>query len=75
MIPANTCRFFPVGAPDLFQCYYAPADYMETVNTLGKPYYAKQRQLNFDKGTEIEAQTNPLHICTRPYCLIKGTKS
>lgn len=75
MIPANTCRFVPVGAPQLFMQYFGPADYIEAVNTMGKPYYAKRIVMPFDKGWELEAQSNPLTICTRPKCLIKGTKS
>lgn len=58
--------FIPTGVPDLFQTYYAPADYMETVNTLGVAYYAKQEPKDMNKGINIEAQSNPIHFCTRP---------
>jgi len=63
-------RIFPVGAPGLFQTINAPADYIETVNTIGLPFYAKQQIMDFDKGVEIETQSNPLCICTRPRTLI-----
>jgi hypothetical protein len=63
----------PEGVPDLFITRFAPADYMEAVNTNGLPYYAKQENLRFDKGTEIEAQSNPIHLCTRPRAVIKLT--
>lgn len=56
----------PEGVPDLFTTYFAPADYMETVNTMGLPYYAKQELMAFGKGVEVEAQSNPLCMCTRP---------
>lgn len=56
----------PEGVPDLFISAFAPADYMETVNTEGLPYYAKLERMPFDKGVMGEAQSNPLHICTRP---------
>lgn len=56
----------PSGAPDLFATYFAPADYMETVNTTGLAYYAKQEPMPFNKGIMVEAQSNPLSICTRP---------
>jgi len=65
-------KFFPVGARGLFKTYYAPAPYMETVNTLGKKYYAKQELMGFDKGVDGETQTNALHICTRPGALLRA---
>lgn len=63
----------PEGVPDLFVTHYAPADYMETVNTIGLPYYAKQEAMRLNKGVEIEAQSNPLCLNTRPRAIIKLT--
>ncbi|MDR6447685.1 hypothetical protein J2794_003801 [Paraburkholderia terricola] len=63
----------PEGVPDLFITRFAPADYMETVNTNGLPYYAKQELMDFGKGVELEAQSNPIHLCTRPKAVIKLT--
>lgn len=63
----------PEGVAGLFQTHFAPADYVETVNTLGLPYYAKAAPIKFDKGWELEAQSNPLNICTRPRAIIKLT--
>lgn len=63
----------PEGVPDLFRTIFAPANYMETVNTLGVPYYGKLERLPFDKGVLGEAQSNPLHICTKPTAVIKLT--
>ena len=54
---------------------FAPANYAETVNTIGLPYYAKSRMLDFDKGVEIEAQSNVLNIATRPTALVELTTS
>ena len=71
-IPTNECRFVPVGTQNIFQEYYAPANFMETVNTVGKPIYAKQELMKFDIGVELHTQSNPLIICTRPQVLIKG---
>lgn len=68
----DEAHFFPLGVKDLFQRVLAPADFTETVNTRGKPIYVKQERMRFDKGVELHAQSNPLHICTRPKCLIKG---
>lgn len=67
----NEAYLVPEGVEDLFKSVYAPANYMETVNTLGVPHYAKLERLPFDKGVMGEAQSNPLHICTRPRAVIK----
>jgi hypothetical protein len=56
----------PEGVPDLYISTFAPADYMETVNTEGLPYYSKIEPMDFNKGMAGEAQSNPLHLCTRP---------
>jgi len=65
----------PLGVQDLFITRFAPADYMETVNTLGLPYYAKQWALEGDKGVVLEAQSNPLNLCTRPGAIVRLSKS
>ncbi len=70
-IPATEGRIFPVGAQGIFQTINAPADYIETVNTVGLPFYAKQERMAFDKGINLETQANPLCICTQPRTLIR----
>lgn len=66
---------FPVGVPDFFITRFAPGDYMETVNTDGLPYYSRVEPLKMGKGLEIESQSNPLHLPTRPKAIIRLTKS
>lgn len=61
----------PEGVPDLFVMNFAPADYMETVNTIGLPMYAKQELRPMGKGVDIEGQSNPLTLCTRPSAICK----
>ena len=77
----NTRRFiasgeghcFPTGTAESFVTYFAPADFNETVNTLGLPLYAKQCPRKFDLGTELHTQSNPLPLCLRPGVLVKLT--
>lgn len=71
-IMADKAHFFPVGVPGLFRTVYAPADYMETVNTIGLPRYAKMFPMPNDKGMHLEVQMNALNYCTRPRALVKG---
>lgn len=65
----------PQGVPGLFLTRFAPANYNETVNTVGLPYYAKATAMKFDVGYEMQAQSNPLNLCTRPAAIIKLTIS
>lgn len=74
-VDTDIARFVPLGTNGIFKRYNAPADFVEAVNTIGKPLYAKQERMKFDKGIELHTQSNPLHICTRPAVLIKGTHS
>ncbi len=69
----DEARLVPEGVPEMFLSVYAPADYMETVNTQGLPYYSKLEPLPFGKGVAGEAQSNPLHLCTRPAAVIRLT--
>lgn len=70
---ANTAYLVPVGVDGLFITNFAPADYMETVNTTGVPFYASQEPLAHNKGVDMEAQSNPLSLCTMPRAIIKLT--
>lgn len=74
-LAADEATFFPVGVNNLFGVYFAPANYSETVNTKGKPFYMKKERQRFDTGVDLHAQSNPLFIPHRPGCLISGTKS
>ena len=72
-IAANEAYAIPVGVPNLFRTYYAPANYEETVGTMGRPRYIKGEAMPFGKGTMYEVQSNPLHMCERPDAIIKLT--
>lgn len=65
----------PTGVPQMFQSLYAPADYMETVNTMGVPFYMKGEDMPFNKGIDYDIQSNPLHINTRPEAVCEVSDS
>ncbi len=72
-IADGAVHFFPVGTPGLFKQYNGPADFVETVNTIGLPRYAKQAiDDEFGRWVKLHTQANPLPLCTRPKVLIKG---
>jgi hypothetical protein len=71
----NTAEAYlvPVGAPGLMIGRFAPADYVSTINTIGLPYYSSSEDLPHGKGISLEAQSNPVFLCTRPRAVIKLT--
>ena len=74
-INTDKCHIFPLGVPGLFRTYYAPADYIETVNTMGQRLYMKQYVMPNGKGVHLDTQMNALDICTRPRALIAGRRT
>lgn len=63
----------PLGT-SIFKTYFAPADYIETVNTVGLPVYAKiATDPEFQRWVKINSQSNPLPICTRPRGVVELT--
>jgi hypothetical protein len=74
-VDTDACHIFPLGVPNLFRSYYAPADYIETVNTNGRRLYTKQYEMPNGKGIHLDTQMNSLDICTRPGVLVKATRT
>lgn len=74
-IGADACHIFPVGTPGLWRTVYAPADYIETVNTPGLPRYTRQHPMANGKGIHLDSQMNALSYCTRPKALLKGKRT
>lgn len=74
-VPEDEGFAYPVTPANIFRRFSAPGTFMETVNTIGLDYYAKQEPLKFNTGTEIHTQSNPLFLCTRPQVLFQFTLS
>lgn len=72
-IAPDEARVIVKGVPDLFLTRFAPADYEETVNTVGVPFYMKQFPTPNGKGRNLEVQMNAISICTNPRTLRKLT--
>lgn len=67
---------FPVGVPGMYRTYYAPGDYLETVNQLGQQFYAKVApDFKYNRHVDQLVETNPLFINTRPRAVLKVTAS
>jgi hypothetical protein len=75
IFPTATAYVVPLGT-NIFTTYFAPADFIEAVNSLGLPIYSKiamDEQLN--RWAMIHSQSNPLALCLRPRGVVKVTKS
>jgi hypothetical protein len=64
---------FPEGTGNTFETIVAPGNFLETVNTMGVPYYAKMEEKKFGQGYELWAESNCLPICKRPEVLVDVT--
>lgn len=73
MVGVTDCYIVPQGVPGLLIGRFGPGDWIETVNTIGLPGYARGYVDEKGKGVDIEIQSNPLHLNTRPRSVIKGT--
>jgi hypothetical protein len=79
-IGADDAYVFPEGVitekGPLFTTHFAPADFMETVNTIGLPIYAKQAPdpSGFNRFVQLHSQSNPLPLCLIPRAVVKATK-
>jgi hypothetical protein len=74
-IADDECRLFLTGVPDLYAEYFAPADFLDTVNTPGLPRYARiaREHETAARYVELHVQQNPLPLCLRPRTLMRGT--
>lgn len=72
LVSATEAKFVAAGVPELFITRYAPADYEDTVNTIGLPRYAKQYPMPNGKGRMLEMQMNAICLCTKPDSLQRG---
>ncbi|MFH5923841.1 major capsid protein [Roseomonas xinghualingensis] len=74
-VAPDEVKFFPVGAPGVFQRALSPGESFQWINTLGKPIYIQMiTDKDRDQWVKAEAYSYPLHICTRPEMLQSGKR-
>jgi hypothetical protein len=71
-IPANDVRFVPMGTAQTFGTYFAPGNFLEAVNTIGKRMYAKQAIEKMDRWVDLYTESNPFAFCNKPRVLVRG---
>lgn len=66
----------PVGYPPIYNWYYAPADYMDSLGEIGRPRYARVAiDPMHQKFVDIEMQMNSMPLPLRPTALLDGSFS
>lgn len=71
LIPAGEAVAFPIGTIDTFKTYGAPADLLETANTIGQPMYARQLLEPKGRWIDLMTQANILPLNKRPRLAIR----
>lgn len=74
-VGTDKAKFFPRGAPGVFQAIYSPGEWFDVVNTPGQPVYAMtipdEKRNAF---VDLEVYSYPLFVCTRPTMLQHGRR-
>lgn len=70
---SKTGYVIPVGVDDMFITRYAPSTYLDSVGETGLPYYSQAYANQNNTAIEMEAQSNPLNICTLPAAIHQVT--
>jgi hypothetical protein len=76
VVPDAEALLVPLGVEGMLRTYYAPGDFIESVNSLGQRFYAKVApDWKYNRWVDQLMETNPLFINCRPRAVIKLTKS
>ncbi len=74
-VPSAKAYLFPLGVRGLFVGRFGPSDYIDRVNQIpspdGLPIEARSWLTEDGKGLNLEAQSNPLYLCTKPRAVIE----
>lgn len=74
-IESEKAYLFPTGVQGLFIQKDGPSDYIDRVNQIpsatGLPIEVRSELKPMGKGLDIEAQMNPLCLCTKPRAVIR----
>lgn len=74
-VDPDKAHFFPTGTSGVFKTVFSPGNFLDDVNSVGLPYYARQARDPLGRYVEIHAESNPLSFSTRPRTLIPGRRT
>lgn len=66
---------FPTNIGDMFETYFAPANKLTLVNTLGEEIYAFEYRDIHDEGHLIQSESNFLNVLRRPQGIVRFNSS
>lgn len=75
-VPTNQAVFFPIGAQDVFNVYWAPGETLLDVTSPGEPeymYIQPDVKSAMPEYVDIVLRSYPLYACIYPACLMKAT--
>ena len=71
LVPAGEGIAFPLGTMDTFVTYGAPANLIETVNTMGLPMYARQLPRMDGSAIDVKTEASILPVNKRPWLAVR----
>jgi hypothetical protein len=71
LVPTSEGIAFPLGTLDTFVTYGAPANLIETVNTVGLPIYARQIARPDGSAIEVKTEASILPVNKRPRLAVR----
>ena len=75
LIAAGEGIAFPLATRETFVTYGAPANLIETVNTIGLPMYARQLSRHDGSAIDVKTEASILPVNKRPRLAVKITSS
>lgn len=72
-IPDNEAIAVPLGTYDCFKTFFGPAEFMETVNTIGQEIYVKPEVMKLNLGIELHSFSHALNLVTKPRLVTRCT--
>lgn len=74
-VPFNECRFFPVGATDVFKAYWAPGETLLDIDQPGRPEYLYLQpdvREQMPSHMDVVLRSYPLYACIFPKALMRA---
>ncbi len=75
-VPTNDAIFFPIGAQDVFDVYWAPGETMRDIGSEGRPeypYIQPDVRDQMPSHVDIYLRSYPLYACIFPKALLRAT--
>ncbi len=72
-IPDGEAIAVPLGTTECFRTFFGPAEFLETVNTIGQEIYVSPKVMDHNMGIELSSFSHQLNLVTKPRLVVKCT--